>query len=52
MVSWVPSDTVSVQFLAEDGKDKFTGPTTKGVSEAGMSIYSLDAAFRCRRTGT
>ena len=46
MVSWMPSDTVSVQFLAEDGKDKFTGPTTKGISEAGMSIYSLDATFR------
>ena len=46
MVNWMPSDTVSVQFLAEDGKDKFTGPTTKGLSEAGMSTYSLDATFR------
>lgn len=46
MLNWMPSDDVSVQFLAEDGEDEFTGPTTKGLSEAGMNIYSVDASFR------
>lgn len=46
MVSWTPADNLSLQFMAEDGKDEFTGPTTKGLSESGMSNYSLDASYK------
>ncbi len=51
MASWVPSDTVSVQLVAEYGWDKFTGPNTeKGVSKTGMSLYSIDASWMVSET--
>ena len=46
LVSWVPSDALTLQFLAEKGKDELTGPSTKGLSEATQSTYSVDASFR------
>jgi len=46
LVSWVPSDALTLQFLAEKGKDELTGPSTKGLSEATQSMYSVDASFR------
>ncbi|MBL0143353.1 MAG: MtrB/PioB family decaheme-associated outer membrane protein [Betaproteobacteria bacterium] len=46
MVNWMPSDQLSVQFLAEEGQDKYTGPTEKGASKTGMSTYSLDGNYR------
>jgi MtrB/PioB family decaheme-associated outer membrane protein len=46
MLNWVPSEQLSVQFLAEDGQDKYEGPTTKGVSKTGMNTYSVDASYR------
>jgi hypothetical protein len=46
MVNWMPSEELSLQFLVEDGKDEYTGPTTKGLSKTDMGIFSVDATYR------
>jgi MtrB/PioB family decaheme-associated outer membrane protein len=46
MATWVPSDELSLQFLVEDGKDKFSGPTEHGLRETSFNIFSVDAAYR------
>lgn len=47
---WNPSERVSVQFVAEDGKDKNTSPFNavaggKGWRDTGVSLYSVDVSF-------
>jgi MtrB/PioB family decaheme-associated outer membrane protein len=42
---WMPTNKLSLQFMLEDGKDTYTGPTAKGLRETGMSSYGIDAAF-------
>ena len=42
---WTPISTLSLQFMLEDGKDKYDGPTQKGLQDTGMRSYGVDAAF-------
>jgi MtrB/PioB family decaheme-associated outer membrane protein len=42
---WTPVDKLSLQFMLEDGKDTFTGPTDKGLRDTGMKSYGVDAAL-------
>jgi len=42
---WMPTSTLSLQFMAESGKDSYTGPIDKGLRDTGMSSYGVDAAL-------
>jgi MtrB/PioB family decaheme-associated outer membrane protein len=42
---WMPTSKLSLQFMAEDGKDTYTGPSDKGLRDTGMSSYGVDAAL-------
>jgi MtrB/PioB family decaheme-associated outer membrane protein len=42
---WTPFDKLSLQFMVEDGKDTYTGPTDKGLRDTGMRSYGVDAAL-------
>lgn len=45
-VNWSPSEAVSLQFMLEDGKDRYTAPTEKGLRDTGMRNYGVDAAWK------
>lgn len=42
---WTPTSDLSLQFMVEDGKDKYTAPTEKGLHDTGMKSYGIDAAL-------
>jgi len=44
-VDWAVTDELTLQFTAEDGKDKYSAPTTKGLSKTGLKLYGVDASF-------
>ena len=43
---WTPLEALSLQFLIEDGKDKYSAPTEKGLRDTGMKTYGVDAAWK------
>ncbi len=43
---WMPIESLSLQFLVEDGKDTYTAPTEKGLRDTGMNTYGVDAAWK------
>ena len=53
--SWTPTERLSLQFVAEEGKDSYSGPTprgvppvlqpTKGLRDTGVTFFSVDAAY-------
>jgi MtrB/PioB family decaheme-associated outer membrane protein len=45
MADWSPMERVSVQLTVEDGKDKYSAPTEKGLSRTGMKLYGIDTSF-------
>jgi len=42
---WTPISKLSLQFMLEDGKDTYTGPTDKGLRDTGMNSFGVDAAL-------
>lgn len=46
MASFIPTEQLSLQLFVENGKDKFEGPTTKGLKDSGMKMFSVDANYR------
>lgn len=42
---WQPTERLSLQLVAEDGKDKFTAPSSYGLRSSEMSTISLDWNF-------
>lgn len=42
---WQPTEELSLQFVGEDGKDKFSAPTSYGLRSAAMSSTSLDLSY-------
>jgi len=42
---WTPMAKLSLQFMVEDGKDTYTGPTDKGLRDSGMNSFGVDAAL-------
>ena len=45
MAEWSPAERVSLQFTLEDGTDKYTAPTEKGLSKTGMKLYGVDLSY-------
>jgi MtrB/PioB family decaheme-associated outer membrane protein len=45
LADWNPSDTVSLQFTFESGKDNYTAPTQKGLHDTGMKSFGVDVAW-------
>lgn len=43
---WTPSEELSVQLMAEDGKDRYTAPTEQGLRDTGMRSYGVDAVWK------
>lgn len=42
---WSPMDRLSLEFMAEDGKDKYSAPTTKGLQDTAMRLYGIDVSY-------
>ncbi|MCC7258403.1 MAG: MtrB/PioB family decaheme-associated outer membrane protein [Gammaproteobacteria bacterium] len=46
MANWTPTDRLDLTFFVEDGKDKYSHPSTDhGLRNTGMRMYTVDAAF-------
>lgn len=45
VINFAPAEKVQLQFVAEDGRDKYSGPTEKGLSKTGMGTYAVDASY-------
>ncbi len=46
MANWSPTNRLDMTFLVEDGKDRFTHPSTDhGLRDTGNRMYSVDASF-------
>ena len=43
---WTPLEALSLQFIVEDGKDSYSGPTQKGLRDSGMRNYGIDASWK------
>jgi MtrB/PioB family decaheme-associated outer membrane protein len=44
-VDWTPAEAVNLQFVMEDGKDKYSGENLYGMEEGKNRLYSLDASW-------
>jgi MtrB/PioB family decaheme-associated outer membrane protein len=42
---WQPSDALSLQFIAETGKDRFTSPSSYGLRDASMNSVGVDLTY-------
>ena len=42
---WSPMDRLSLQFSAEDGKDKYSAPTEKGLRDTAVRLYGVDVSY-------
>jgi MtrB/PioB family decaheme-associated outer membrane protein len=42
---WSPLDRLSLQFTVEDGKDKYSAPTEKGLRDTVVRLYGIDASY-------
>lgn len=45
MADWMPFDELSLQFIVEDGKDDFSGPTGSGLHSTDMRNVAIDATY-------
>ncbi len=43
---WMTTENLSLQFMIENGKDKYSAPTEKGLRDTGMTSYGVDAALK------
>lgn len=46
MLDWSPMSNLSLQFMAEDGKDQYAASHAAGVQDTGMRSYGVDAAWK------
>lgn len=44
-MDWVATEDLTVQFMLENGKDKYTAPTEKGLHDSGVISFGFDAAL-------
>jgi MtrB/PioB family decaheme-associated outer membrane protein len=42
---WATTERLTLQFVVENAKDWYSGPTTKGLRDSGSFFYSVDAAL-------
>jgi MtrB/PioB family decaheme-associated outer membrane protein len=47
---WSVTERVSLQFIVEDAKDDYSAPTIKGLQDAKMRFYSIDAGWTLSET--
>jgi MtrB/PioB family decaheme-associated outer membrane protein len=46
VANWTPMERLGLTFLVEDGKDKYTHPSTDhGLRDSGNRMYSVDASY-------
>jgi MtrB/PioB family decaheme-associated outer membrane protein len=45
MADWNPVEKLDVQFAVDYGKDKYSGPTEKGLNDTRLELYSVDASY-------
>lgn len=45
VADWQPSEKLSFQFVAEEGKDKFTTPSTYGLHDSRMNQFGVDWGY-------
>lgn len=45
MANWTPTDRLSLQLFAENGRDTYAGPTEHGLRSSNFDMYGLDAAY-------
>uniref|UniRef100_UPI00333F609E MtrB/PioB family decaheme-associated outer membrane protein n=1 Tax=Castellaniella defragrans TaxID=75697 RepID=UPI00333F609E len=45
LADWAPIDAVSVQFVVEDGRDRYSGDNTYGLERGKTRLYSLDGSW-------
>lgn len=50
LADWQPSESLSLQFSAQNGRDKFTTPSPYGVRSARMNQLGLDATYAWSET--
>lgn len=43
---WNPTNALSIQLSVDNGKDKYTGETQKGMHDTGSQNYGLDASLK------
>jgi hypothetical protein len=44
-LDWAATEQLSLQLVVEDGRDTYSGPTTKGLQSTRANLVSLDAAW-------
>ena len=45
VADWAATEQLTLQFIAEDGKDKYAAPTSAGLNKTGMRNFALDASL-------
>lgn len=45
VADWAATERLSLQFIAEQGKDEYTAPTTSGMHDSGMRNIAIDATL-------
>lgn len=45
VADWQPSEKLSLQFIAEEGKDKFNTPSTYGLHDSRMNQFGVDWGY-------
>lgn len=45
LADWQPTERLSLQFSAEDGKDRFMTPNEQGLRSTGMNLFNIDWDF-------
>jgi MtrB/PioB family decaheme-associated outer membrane protein len=45
LADWSPAERVSLQFAADYGKDKYSGPSEKGLRDTDVRLFSVDASY-------
>ena len=51
-LNWSPFESLSLQFILEDGKDTYNGPTEKGLRDTGVRNRGVDAAWKMSEAWT
>jgi len=45
MTDWMPTRMLSIQFIYENGKDSYTGPSNSGMHDTKMTFYGIDSTY-------
>jgi MtrB/PioB family decaheme-associated outer membrane protein len=48
--NWSATDRLSLQFMAQGGRDSYSAPTTKGLRDTSVHFYNVDAVYALSQT--